>query len=331
MEPTDFFTPTKLAPGEQPRQFIVLSFDGVGWHEKWQRWFEIADQVPLRFTGFLTGLYLLDEAHRSAYTGPGHAQGESSLGAWNSPADVMQEVKDLNTAYAHGIEIGTHYNGHFCDIDPPGANQWTTADWTNELDQFFTFVRDHQQITGISGLDVPAESILGSRTPCLEGQPDQLMPALRAHHFSYDSSITRNGIAWPVQSDGIWQMGMPTFQLAGTDRQITTMDYNFWYTLSGAEVTSPEKAEQDTQTVLQTYRNMYHAAYHGNRAPIILGNHFEEWNHGAYSNALEQFALETCGKPNTYCVPFRDVVSWLELQDPATLATLQALPPETRP
>src|SRR2546429_476545 len=57
--PAGYFTPKKLKPGEKPPQFIVLSFDGAGWHEKWQFWQSIANRVPLRFTGFLTGLYLL--------------------------------------------------------------------------------------------------------------------------------------------------------------------------------------------------------------------------------------------------------------------------------
>ena len=43
------FVPKKLQPGEKPPQFIVVSFDGVGWHEKWQHWFDVgtAGAVPL--------------------------------------------------------------------------------------------------------------------------------------------------------------------------------------------------------------------------------------------------------------------------------------------
>ncbi len=52
------FVPTKLRPGQKAPQFIVVSFDGVGWHEKWQYWRDIAAKVPFRFTGFLTGVYL---------------------------------------------------------------------------------------------------------------------------------------------------------------------------------------------------------------------------------------------------------------------------------
>ncbi|MEK8227415.1 hypothetical protein NKG05_16895 [Oerskovia sp. M15] len=58
---------------------------------------------------------------------------------------------DLNAAYLEGHEIGTHYNGHFCADNPPGGGDWTTADWNSELDQFFGFWNDWQEINGLQG------------------------------------------------------------------------------------------------------------------------------------------------------------------------------------
>jgi hypothetical protein len=333
--PEGHFTPTKLKPGEKPPQFVVLSFDGVGWHEKWQYWQSISDQVPLRFTGFLTGLYLLDADHKDAYHGPGHGVGKSSLGAFNSPADVIQEVKDLNEAWQRGDEIGTHFNGHFCSDNRPGANDWSTAQWNDELDQFFKFFKNYKtidQLPDAPALEVPADTVKGERTPCLEGHPDDFFPALKAHGFVYDSSPTRRGIYWPTQKDGIWQMGMAEFPLAGTHHFQITMDYNFWYTQEQASSdVSPAQSKKDSEQVQQTYQNMFDAAYQGNRAPLILGNHFEDWNNNAYTEALGNFALANCGKPDVECVPFIDVVRWMEAQDPAVLASLQALPPEYGP
>ncbi|MGI9092929.1 MAG: polysaccharide deacetylase [Mycobacteriales bacterium] len=330
-----FYTPTKLKPGEKPPQFIVLSFDGSGWHEKWQYWNGIASKVPLRWTAFLTGLYLLDAQHRDAYQGPGHAVGASSLGSFNTAGEVVTEVKDLNAAYKRGVEIGTHFNGHFCSDNRPGGNDWSTADWDSELRQFFHFVRSWKTIDRLPtapSLDVPASSITAERTPCLEGQPGQLFPALRSNGFTVDSTVVRRGLSWPVRQDGIWQMGMTTFPLAGTQHFVTTMDYNFWYTQEGASSHVPAAASaKDGAQIERTYLNMYHAAYDGNRAPLILGNHFESWSNNAYTTALANFALRACGQPNTYCVPFRDVVRWMNLQDPSTLARLQALPAELGP
>jgi hypothetical protein len=78
------FVPTKLKDGEKPPQFIVVSFDGVGWHEKWQHWFDVGKQVPFHFTGFLSGTYMLSDQTKMAYQGPGHSPGNSSI-SWNSP------------------------------------------------------------------------------------------------------------------------------------------------------------------------------------------------------------------------------------------------------
>ena len=91
------FVPKKLQPGEKPPQFIIVSFDGVGWHEKWQHWFDVGKQVPFRFTGFLSGTYMLSDETKMLYQGPGHSPGNSSIN-WNSAADLPTEIADLNQA-----------------------------------------------------------------------------------------------------------------------------------------------------------------------------------------------------------------------------------------
>jgi hypothetical protein len=42
--------------------------------------------------------------------------------------------------------------------------------------------------------------------------------------------------------------------------------------------------------------------------------------------ALATFIEQTCHRPDTYCVPFRDLIRWMRAQDPAVLADLQARP-----
>src|SRR5262249_29521241 len=59
VRPDSFFSPTRLAPGEKPPQFIVVSFDGAGSHQKWQFWQDVAGQANMRFTAFLSGVYLV--------------------------------------------------------------------------------------------------------------------------------------------------------------------------------------------------------------------------------------------------------------------------------
>lgn len=344
----DGFVPTKLKPGQKPPQFIAVSFDGAGWHEKWEYYSAIAQKVPFHFTANLTGLYLLDDAHRDYYRGPGHERGASSLGTFNSPAEVKQEILDLNKAYADGNEIATHFMGHFCSDNPPGADVWTTAQWNSDLDQFFDVWANYQavdQIPGMPTLNVPSSEVTGERTPCLQGKAEQLFPALVAHHMDYDQSFTHRGISWPKQSPQykIWSMGMAEFPMHGItpgygrNHFQITMDYNFWYSqefdASTGEMkdVSPTQSSKDAAQVQATYQDMLNGAMAGSHAPLLLGNHFNEWNNNAYTEALGNFLLANCGKANVHCVPYRDVVDWMKMQSPSVLARLQNEPPVLGP
>ena len=343
----DGFVPKKLKPGEHPPQFIVVSFDGVGWNEKWQYWLNIGTQVPFRFTGFLSGTYLLSDATKKAYHPPFYKPGTSEIN-WNTAADLPVQINDLNAALAAGNEIGTHFNGHFCQGAglPSGGNNWTNTDWNTELDQFFSLLKNYRQNNpgaDLPQLNVTANEVLGERTPCLEGTQTALFPALTAHHMVYDSSFTKRGIAWPTKSPKykIWQIGMAEFPIHGTlpagspvdpDKRTShvqiTMDYNFWYSQRGATAASTDESAADSAQVKATYEDMYNATFNGNRAPLILGNHFNQWNNNAYSDAIANFVLETCGKADTQCVPFQDLIAWMLVQDPNRLAQLQAQDPE---
>lgn len=334
--PTDGYIPTKLKPGEKAPQFIIVSFDGVGWHEKWQYWFDIMSKVAFHFTGFLSGTYMLSQETKANYAGPGHKAGKSSIN-WNSPSDLPIEIDDLNKSIALGNEVGTHFNGHFCSDNPPGGNDWDTSNWNNELDQFFSLMKNvnvNNNLPASTKLNIDPSEIKGERTPCLEGHKADLFPALAAHGMTYDSSFTRRGISWPTKSstNNIWQFGMAEFPIHGTHHYQITMDYNFYYSQRNASSSgvSSDQSVSDSAQVQATYQDMYNATYNGNRAPLVLGNHFNAWNNNAYSDAIGKFVLANCGQPNTYCVPFRDAIAWMNMQDPSVLSKLQAQNPELK-
>lgn len=313
---------TKLAPGEEPPQFIIFSFDGVGSSQKMHTFLDAAAASNARFVGFLTGTYLLTDGNADAYQAPGAKQGSSQVGFGGDAAEVIQRVNDLNQAYLAGNEIGTHYNGHFCEL---GRN-WSTADWNSELDQFYNFFTNWKTINGLSDapdLVIPASEVKGGRTPCLAHQWDQIEPAWLSHNMIYDSSqdAPTSGIFWPRQVDGVWEFYMPQVYSAGLGGMVTGMDYNFWYKWNKAK--DDGSAATLTPIVLDTYRYMYDSAYNGNRAPVLIANHFNNWNGNAFNPATEQFMRETCIKPNTYCATYLDVIAWMELQDPAVLQSLQ--------
>jgi len=65
--------------------------------------------------------------------------------------------------------------------------------------------------------------------------------------------------------------------------------------------------------------------YAGNRAPLIIGNHFESWNGGTYMRAVDEVVERVCTKAEVRCVSFRQLADWLDAQDPATLDKLRGL------
>lgn len=330
----DGFEVRRLRPGEKPPQFVLVSFDGGGWADMWDFWFGVAEKVPFRFTAFLSGTYLLSDRTATSYHPPYYPAGTSEI-SWYAADDLPVEIANLDRALAEGDEVGTHFNGHFCSGAglPSGGNTWTTADWDTELTQFFHLLRDYRSINRLPAsdhLDLTADQVQGARTPCLEGVPEQLYPALRAHGLTYDSSFSHPGLEWPRRQGGLWEIGMATYPIHGTlpdgrsGVPVTTMDYNYFFTQRGASDTGLTRAEsaRDRDQVLATYRDLYRAALHGDRAPLVLGNHFNDWNHNAYRDALASFVTETCGRPGTQCITFSDLVAWLEAQRPSVLREL---------
>lgn len=334
IEPAETNVPMeKLKKGEKPPQFVIFSFDGGAGHDNWTRFLDAAEVHDARFTMFLTGLYLLgDEAQENAvYDGPGHAPGAASIGYGGSRESILTQVEDLNEAYSRGHEIGTHYNGHFCAGNEPSGDDWSTADWDDELDQFFAMMTDWKQMNGydedLVDLRVPTDAVLGGRTPCLEGQWDQLVPAWKEHGLTYDSSIPAptNGIAWPERKDGIWEFYMP-YAYTPAFGMTTVMDYNFWISFNGG-VSQPETAPELRAKVRESYDYLYEQTYRGNRAPLLVAGHYNTWNGDSFNAPVAAFMKDVCGKPDTYCATYQDVIAWMEMQDPAVLKEILAQPP----
>ncbi|RIJ70600.1 polysaccharide deacetylase [Nakamurella silvestris] len=333
VNPPDGRAPTnlpmkKLKKGQKPPQFIIFSFDGAGNSEKLNSFMDTAATTDSRFTGFLTGLYMLTDDKATDYTGPGRNPGESSVGFGGDATEVQQRVTDWNRMWAAGNEMGTHYNGHFCG---GSGDAWTQADWTSELDQAFKFVDDYKALDDLPDaqtMKFTSADVKGGRTPCLEGVSDENFPNMaavwKAHNMTYDTSkpAPYNGIFWPKMLDGIWEFYMPYVYSPSFKGMVTAMDYNFWVKFNGG-AEEPDTAPQLRKIVQETYEYMYDQAYNGNRAPILIANHLNNWNGNSFNPAALAFMKETCGKKDTYCTTYQDVIAWMELQDPAVLKDLQ--------
>ncbi|MET9958839.1 hypothetical protein ABZ128_07060 [Streptomyces sp. NPDC006326] len=321
-------TPQRLEPGEKPPQFVVFSWDGAG--EDSQKLFshfrEVGKKHNARMTYFLSGVYLLPEEKRSLYTAPQHEPGRSDIGFGD-----LQGIKDTATqvraAWLEGNEIGTHFNGHFCGPDG-GVGTWSVEEWKSEINQAKSFVKNWKTNAGLKDMEpLPFDydkELIGARTPCLEGQKN-FMLAAKDMGFRYDSSGISKQI-WPKKTDGLWDLPLQLVPMPGRAFDTLSMDYNYMVNQSGTTTQGdPSQHEYWGEQMRDGLLQAFDRAYNGNRAPLIIGNHFESWNGGTYMRAVEEVIEKVCTKKEVRCVPFRELADWLDAQDPKALEWLRTL------
>ena len=324
------------AADERPPQFVLFSFDGGRQDARWKTFMDAAEDSGAKFTVYQTGINLIESANRENYAAPGNEPGYVGTELGGDAAEVAQRIGNINAAHAAGHEIGTHYNGHLCSPTPHGGDKWTTAEWEQEYSTFEEIITDPGAFnpgSALPALDITPEDIKGGRLPCLDGQWDQLVPMWKEHGLVYDTSrsASATGVAWPYQEDGIWQFEMPIVWSPVLAEQgkpsplVMAMDYNFWISGNGGK-DDPADTARLTAFQYRTYRYMFSSAHAGNRAPLVFGNHFNDWGLNAFNPAVEQTMREVCDEPDTYCVTYQQMIDWLELQDPAVLEAWRAQP-----
>ncbi|WP_406438851.1 hypothetical protein OHB00_28590 [Streptomyces sp. NBC_00631] len=320
--------PERLKAGEKPPQFVVFSWDGAG--EDSQKLFshfrKVSKENHANMTFFLSGVYMLPEEKRDLYRPPQHSPGSSEIG-FNDEQGIADTVKQLRLAWLEGNEIGTHFNGHFCGPDG-GVGEWSVAEWKSEIAQAKQFVKTWKTNTGMKdAAPLPFDydkELIGARTPCLEGQKNFVKAASQLG-FRYDTSGVNNQV-WPKKREGLWDLSMQLVPFPGHSYEQLTMDYNFMVNQSGTSTQGdPDKYEYWGDQMRDGLLQGFNRAYNGNRAPLVIGNHFESWNGGTYMRALDDVVANVCNKPEVRCVSFRQLADWLDAQDPQVLARLRTL------
>ncbi|MDI3389632.1 hypothetical protein QIS99_26095 [Streptomyces sp. B-S-A8] len=321
--------PKRLKPGQKPPQFVVFSWDGAG--EDSQKLFshfrKVAKENNATMTYFLSGVYMLPEDKKELYDPPQHSAGSSDIG-FNDTEGILDTVTQLRAAWLEGNEIGTHFNGHFCGKDG-GVGQWSVEEWKSEIRQAKSFVKHWKTNTGSTkAAALPFDydkELIGARTPCLEGQKN-FTRAARELGFRYDTSGVNNQV-WPKKKKGLWDLSLQLVPVPGRDFETLAMDYNFMVNQSGTDSQGdPSKHEYWGDQMRDGLLQGFERAYNGNRAPLIIGNHFESWNGGTYMRAIEETIERVCTKKEVRCVSFRQLVDWLDAQDPKVLERLRTLP-----
>lgn len=319
-----------LKPGEKPPQFVVFSWDGAleGSDHLFSQYRKLAEQYDAHMTFFLTGIYLLPKSRKSQYHGPMHSPGDAAID-YATDSHIRTTLKQLSLAYQQGNEIGTHFNGHFCGAK--GGGDWSVKQWKSEIDQFFSFAEHWKTNTGWK--DAPAlpfdfkKEVTGGRAPCLEGQKN-LLKAIKDYGWRYDASSPGDFQIWPAKKNGIWDFPLQMLPYENGKYQGLSMDFNYLYNQSKGETNGdPANYPQWEQQTIDSYMAGFNRVYYGSRAPLFIGNHFENWNGGIYMKAITQVVKNICTKKNVKCVSFKELTNWLDAQKPQTLTTLRNLDP----
>lgn len=327
--------PVPLQPGETPPQFVVFSWDGAGeiGNGLFPRFLKLAKDHGAAMTFFLSGIYLLPESKKDLYKPPNNPVGASDIG-YLKDENVRGTLRCVRQAWLDGHEVGTHFNGHFCAGSGSVAH-WTQDDWQSEIDQAVSFVTNWRTNTGFTDVEpLPFDyrkELVGGRTPCLLGQ-DDLLPVAQKLGWRYDASSPGGLQVWPGKKSGIWDLPLQSMPFPGHSFEVLSMDYNILAnqsknTTRGVPSNYPAWRTQATGSYLGGFRR----AYETNRAPLFIGNHFEEWNGGIYMDAAEEALKSMSDKKDVRLVSFRQFADWLDVQDPKLLARLQGLAPGQSP
>ncbi|MFF5975309.1 hypothetical protein ACFY7C_27770 [Streptomyces sp. NPDC012769] len=317
----------RLKPGQQPPQFVVFSWDGAG--EDSQKLFShfrgVGRKYGATMTYFLSGVYLLPQEKRELYDPPRHSPGRSDIG-FNDVEGIRDTVRELRAAWQEGNEIGTHFNGHFCGKDG-GVGTWSVEEWKSEINQAKSFVKNWKTNAGLKAekplpFDYDKE-LVGARTPCLEGRKNFVRAAAQMG-FRYDTSGVNDQI-WPKKDLGLWDLSMQLVPVPGRAFQTLSMDYNFLVNQSGTTKGDPSMHRYWGNQMRDGLVQAFERSYRGNRAPLIIGNHFESWNGGTYMRAIEETIATVCVQKDVKCVSFRQLADWLDAQDPDVIAKLRTL------
>lgn len=255
-------------------------------------------------------------------------RGWSDIGFGNDANDVAERVNQTNLAFEDGHEIASHSNGHFAGGSSVAeSKKWNFNQWNSEFAQFTEFIFHPYANNGIpnktryaDGIAFKQSDVVGFRAPRLDTNKD-MFAALEAHDYTYDTSGVNSSAevpAWPKKHNKTWVFPLGSITMAGTSKKVPSMDYNFFVQQSREKEDLANKDRYRDQ-MYDSYMKYFNDNYYGNRSPVHIGHHFSKWNGGAYWEAMQNFALEVCGKPEVKCVTYQEYVRYLNDQSDSTL------------
>lgn len=296
-------------------QFVVFAFDGSSSLESWKQTLSFATEmrntVPnFSYTYFINPVYLLTGSNRNIYMSPEGKAGSSAIGFGGSTENVQKRIMFINQALEEGHNIESHAVGHW------NGKSFSKEQWAHELESFNRIFFGTNALYPGYEIHMNPKNLVGFRAPEL-GVNSVLYETLHGIGYQYDTSRTQYKPVWPKkESNGLWQFPLDVIKLGSTNRNILAMDYNFYYTQTGAKSTTkkdtPEWEALHKET-LESYMNYFQSRYYGNRAPIYIANHFGLWNDGVYWETMKDVAKNVCTLPDVWCGSYRDLMDYMNL------------------
>lgn len=301
---------TKGQPSEQPKQLLLVSFDGAHDNRLWVRSRDLGKRANARFTYFLSCTTLIPRARAQDYKAPGIKAGRSNIGFALSTDEVTVRLDNIWKAKTEGHEIASHTCGHFDGKD------WTKAEWLKEFETFDRVLANAWKDNGLAErepegwADFVENGITGFRAPYLSA-PDSLFQAEREHGFRYDASAVTHDPAMPVEKGGLARFGLPLIPEGPKSRRIIAMDYNLFIRHS-AGIDHPSKGDEFAERSYRAFKQAFEQQYNGDRMPLQIGLHFVTMNGSAYWAAMERLVAEVCPRPDVACVTYAEALDMLK-------------------
>jgi hypothetical protein len=316
--------PKKEIVVEQPTrltyvpQFVLISYDGSKAIDLWRDLHTFKEELKgqgknIKYTFFINTAYFLTEDTRKFYLPPREVPGHTNIGISEGVEDIRERIQEINTAVASGDEIAPHTTGHHSGLG------WSKEEWETEMSSFDGILfglDDLYPDANLPKLNLKPQDIIGFRAPYLD-KSDGLYEMLHANRrYRYDTSEIGTKDAWPTKDEmGLWHIPLGILFIGPQKTPVLAMDYNLYVRDSSAK----DKLKKGTDAwnrahdeILAAWLEYFNRNYEKNRAPVLMGYHYGQWNDGLYWEVMKEFAREVCGKPQVNCGTFRDLVNYME-------------------
>ncbi|MBU1221317.1 polysaccharide deacetylase family protein [Myxococcota bacterium] len=303
----------------RPYQVVLLSFDSPHRKQMWDWVLKFASEENIKFTFFVSGVYMLEHKNRGLYRSPDGRRGNSEIGFSRNKNEIVENIYYITRAYREGHEIASHANGHF------SGKSFSLSQWNREINQFSDLLRNVKKNNRLD-VEPGAEwehiitNMKGFRAPHLAVN-GHLYRTLAKHNYRYDASRYRVAPYWPQKYGNIWffPLGVVPSDIIRKKRKyhkhVIAMDHNFYMYYKNVRLTAETKT-RIINDVFMTYLEYFNTNYYGARAPISIGHHFVNWHDWAYWEVMKLFAKTVCSKPEVICTTHIKLLELIEKMPP---------------